>query len=52
MRMREHTKIKAFELADAVTVKMYRKGLKSPDLELKTLETEKVLGALLRSVQM
>jgi hypothetical protein len=40
--LRDHTKLRAFELADEATILTY---------DSKLLETEKVLGALIRSLR-
>ena len=63
--MRDHTKLRAFELADEVFLFIYQlhyqfnlanrlgymNGIKTSDYEKIIIETEKVLGALLRSMR-
>ena len=56
--MCDHTKLRAFELADEVVLLIYRAtrefpfdGYDIPNCESKIVETEKVLGALLRSMR-
>jgi hypothetical protein len=65
--MRDHTKLRAFELADEVVLLIYRATVGFPNplskrlgyfdgydisaCESKIVETEKVLGALLRSMR-
>jgi len=47
--MRDHTKLRAFELADEVVILIYRATQGFP--KSKMIETEKVLGALIRSIR-
>ena len=42
--MRDHTTLQAFELADEVAMVVYR-------LELKIVETEKILNGLIRALR-
>ena len=58
--MRDHTKLRAFELADEVVLLIYRADREFPkrkymgwlpNCESKIVETEKVLGAVLRSMR-
>jgi hypothetical protein len=51
--MRDHTKLKAFELADEVVVQIYQitAGQDWELIEPKIVETEKVLNGLIRALR-